>query len=339
MAVQSPRIMDCTLREGTYETTFTPADAAHVARFVHDAGVHHIEVGVDNGVAPRVPYAADAYVAAVLQAVPEASVGVMVVAPSVPVETIERALQAGASFVRVAVNATQIRMALPLLEKAKSLGAGMVTLNAMKTYALPELEVLGAAAEAYRAGADVFYVVDSAGCMLPDQVSRLVRHLGDVGVASGFHGHDNFSLAVANSLAALQAGATVIDGTLRGTGRSAGNAQIEVLVKAAQRQGHFTAIDGDLLAETGEELIAARRLRDRGITYLDLVIGEGRFHTECLDAAREVAETHGVSLHRLVREVGRRDPLAPSRELIESVALDLGRGVTMESATPEETST
>ena len=59
----------------------------------------------------------------------------------------------------------------------------------------------------------------------------------------GFHGHNNLGLAVANSLAAADAGASLLDATSRGFGAGAGNTQLEVLIAVLQRLDYETGID------------------------------------------------------------------------------------------------
>jgi isopropylmalate/homocitrate/citramalate synthase len=159
--------------------------------------------------------------------------------------------------------------------------------------------------------------------MLPRQVQARTRALREAGISVGFHGHDNLGLAAANSLAALDAGAALVDGTLRGIGRSAGNAQVEAVVKAGRQEGHFAGVDGDALCRLGAAHVAPHRPRDRGIDHLDLAMGEGRFHSEGLALAAEVARAHGLPLEELVREVGLRDPISPGRALMERTAEDL----------------
>ena len=73
--------------------------------------------------------------------------------------------------------------------------------------------------------------MDSAGALLIDDVRRRVAALVEgTGMAVGYHGHENVSLGVANSIAAVEEGATILDGTARGFGAGAGNTQLEVLV-------------------------------------------------------------------------------------------------------------
>ncbi|MFE7663277.1 beta/alpha barrel domain-containing protein [Streptomyces celluloflavus] len=315
-------LVDCTLREGTYEMRFSRSEVEVIASTLFSAGVTHIEVGVDSARGSRLDIPCSDLVKAATLGAPEAEVGIFAEAGSATIESIKDSVSAGAKFVRVGVNATEVEKSLPLVHQAKSLDI-TVTLNAMKTYAVPTADVLSIAEAACSAGADLFYVVDSAGCMLPDEVNRLVSILSDAHIPTGFHGHDNLSLAVANSLSALRAGAVAVDGTLRGAGRSAGNAQIEVLVKVMQRAGYLKDLDGDRLADIAETLIAERRKRDRGISHLDLVLGESRCHSGNVNFIGEVAERWNLSLHALVRAVCRRDLIHVSRAVVEAAAAEL----------------
>lgn len=78
---------------------------------------------------------------------------------------------------------------------------------------------------------DAVYLADSLGSMRPERVTELIRRFAtDTPHAIGFHAHDNQGLALANSLAAIEAGASWIDATMCGMGRGAGNAKTEQLL-------------------------------------------------------------------------------------------------------------
>ena len=93
-------------------------------------------------------------------------------------------------------------------------------------------------------GAEGVVLMDSAGAYLPtdvtEKVGELVRNLS---IAVGFHAHNNLGMSVANSVAAAQAGATIIDGTARGFGAGSGNAPLEVVVAVLEKMGFSTGIN------------------------------------------------------------------------------------------------
>ena len=131
----------------------------------------------------------------------------------------------GMSFVRVGMEADRVGENLDYLERATEL-CGQVYLNLMKTSATPAEELPGLLRDVPRGIAGV-YVVDSYGSMLPADVYRYVRTVKQHFPVVGFHGHDNLGLANANSIAAFEAGATIVDVTLGGIGRGSGNAETE----------------------------------------------------------------------------------------------------------------
>ncbi|MEU9978918.1 hypothetical protein [Streptomyces sp. NPDC051014] len=312
-------ILDCTLREGPYEVAFDGGDMRAIAHALTSSGIDHIEVGAETGLASRADVDDAAIVTAVRESEPQAVIGVIAGTDTATLDDIRRVADAGADFVRVAADAPRWRDALPVIAAVRSLGL-VATFNAIKCHSVTAAQLALLARETTEAGADIVYLVDSAGTLVPTDVTERTAVVRDAGARAGFHGHDNLTLAVANSLAAFAAGASVVDGTLRGAGRSAGNAQLEVLVAALRKQAWTAPVDGDALSLAAEELVAVRRAHDRGVGFLDLCMGEGGFHSAGLADARGVADAYGVSLGPLLRETGRLDPSGPSRTSLEKVA-------------------
>ncbi len=143
--------------------------------------------------------------------------------------------------------------------------------------------------------------------------------------AIGFHGHNNLDLANANCLAALDAGAVYVDGSIRGMGRSAGNAQTEVLAFLLEKRGYATGVDPFVLFEAGEKVIVPLNVQAQGLPPLDIVIGMARFHTSYMPRFKRAAEEHEIDLRRLILGVSAIDCVRPSDELIHSIAQDLRR--------------
>ncbi|MEU9979043.1 hypothetical protein [Streptomyces sp. NPDC051014] len=317
-------ILDCTLREGPYECRFDTAGVTAITHALVSAGIHHIEVGAETGFGSRPDVDDIGMVRTAHQAEPRAAVGVIAGFTRATPGELKRLADAGASFVRIAAAAPLWKEALSTIETVRSLGMS-ATFNAIKAHSVDAADFGRLARDTTSAGANIVYLVDSAGTLLPSEVRHRVASARDAGARVGFHGHDNFSLAVANSLIAVEEGAVSADGTLRGIGRSAGNAQIEVLAAALREQGGTHTVDVDALARAAEELIAPHRAHDRGINYLDLCMGQGGFHSEGLIAAREAAERYEVELGPLLREVGRRDPAGADRATIVRTAIEQRR--------------
>ena len=141
----------------------------------------------------------------------------------------------------------------------------------------------------------------------------------------GFHGHNNLDLANANCLVALGAGATYVDGSIRGMGRSAGNAQTEVLAFLMNKSGYQIEADPFVLFEAGEKVIVPLNVQAQGLPPLDIVIGMARFHTSHMPRFKRVAEEHEIDLRRLILSVSAIDCINPSDTLIQATARDLSR--------------
>jgi len=197
----------------------------------------------------------------------------------------------------------------------------------MKSYAVPAESYGSIAADVERWGSvDVLCLVDSAGCMLPDDVARytaLAR--AHCAIPLGFHGHNNLGLATANCLAAVASGAVYVDGTLRGMGRSAGNAQTEILAHVLRQAGYRTDVDPVALMAVLTAHVEPLMIQPQGIPPMEVLFGMTKFHSSHLPRFRRVLARHDVDIKRLITAVSDVDCVNPSDELIETIARDLAR--------------
>ncbi|MBO8141686.1 MAG: 2-isopropylmalate synthase [Firmicutes bacterium] len=103
---------------------------------------------------------------------------------------------------------------------------------------------------AIEAGATTINIPDTVGYTTPPEYARLIRYIKENapvpdGVVISVHCHDDLGMAVANSLAAIEAGADQVEGCINGIGERAGNASIEEIVMALKtRQDHYGAETG-----------------------------------------------------------------------------------------------
>src|SRR5262249_8402137 len=158
----------------------------------------------------------------------------------------------------------------------------------MQTYVLSPQQVAKASVEAKRRGLDWFYIVDSAGGMTPAEVGEYVHAVSDAsGLRVGLHAHNNSGLALANSLAAISAGATLVDATLQGMGRTTGNPPTEQLLLALQAQGHETHIDPDAVFRLGD--LTRSLLGEKGNDPTHFASGAARIHSMHVPALSAIA--------------------------------------------------
>lgn len=330
--IQQPQLLDCTLRDGGYPIhfQFTLTDVQRICEGLAASNIQYIEVGHGlglgaSGVEHGVAFETDEnYIRRAKKAANTAKVGAFFIPGIGNVENILAAKEAGLDFLRVGINVTEVEPAKVYVEEAKSQGLE-VHLNLMKSYAL-DAQAFSELMQGVRDwGVDCVYVVDSSGCMLPSEVSQYTQAIVQADMSAGFHGHNNLDLVNANCLAALDAGAILVDGTLRGMGRSSGNAQTEVLAHLMNRQGNNDRYDVFTLLQTIENAVEPIMIRQQGQPSIDIITGISRFHSGFLPRFKRVQGRYAVNLNRLILEVSKIDCVDPSESLIESVAQDLVR--------------
>jgi len=327
-------LLDCTLRDGSYAVNFqfTKRDTARLCAAIEQAGIEYIEIGHGLGLGASGPKhgvafeSDDDYMAAAAENVKSAKWGTFFIPGVGTHDDIRKALDYGIGFLRIGSDVETFEKMLPFAKQAKEAGL-LVCANLMKTYAVDANEAarVTKAIDAWGL-CDCVYLVDSAGCMMPEDVREYVDAMKQASACDiGFHGHNNLDLANANCLVALEAGAVYVDGSIRGMGRSAGNAQTEVLAFLLKKRGYEIHADPFVLFEAGEKVILPLNVQAQGLPPLDIVIGMARFHSSHMPRFKRAAEEHEIDLRRLILEVSAIDCVKPSDDLIQSVARDLGR--------------
>ncbi len=328
-------IIDSTLRDGSYEVnfSFTANDTSLICQKLEEAGVEFIEIGHGLSMGARAyPALAgsgntsdEEYMIAAESVLKKAKFGMFFYPGISKMEHLDLAARHKMGFIRIGTNVTEVASSEPYIKKAKDVGL-FVTANYMKSYALGPEQLAQQIKLSEQYGADVVYLVDSAGYMLPDDIRRYYNAIRKISkIKLGFHGHDNLGLAVANSLAAAEAGFEFIDGTLQGLGRSSGNASTEILVAVLSKIGYETGVDFLKLSDVGERYIQPRTNR-KGRNRLDVVAGFAGFHSSFLPLVMKYAGQHEIDPARLIIEVSKKNRIHVDAVLIEQVIQDIKRG-------------
>ena len=322
-------ILDCTIRDGSYliNYQFTSEDAYLVCDLLSQCGIKRVEVGHGLGLDAQAKGKGSAAAsdedfikAAVSAAKGRSKIGVFFIPGIGDTDSIRRAADLGLGFIRIGTNIEDRRDAFEAIALAKSLGLEAWA-NLMKSYVLPPAAFAEACAEMSGHGADVVALVDSAGGMTPNEVRAYVAAAVPKCPKLGFHGHNNLQLAIANCLAAVEAGCAFIDSSLRGIGRSAGNAPTEALCALLMRDGvDIGRIDHRRLIRAAQKLIAPMMPRDTGLLPIEIASGLSYFHSSFQPLVDKASSSHKVEPFETILELGPTAKPGVTAEAVEKAA-------------------
>jgi len=327
-----PQILECTLRDGSYavDFAFTADYTARVAGELARLGFPWIEVGHGVGIGAHdrgLPAGATdlEYARAATRGAGDGSWGMFAIPGLAEVAEVEAIVNEGASFIRVGLDPDRFTDGLSFIETVRW-GGCQVFVNFMKSHALSAEEIGNRVRSLSEAGVAGAYLVDSSGGMLPQEIAdRAVAMRSSADFLLGFHGHDNLGLATAHSLSVADCGFDIIDSTLQGIGRSAGNTSSERLIGLMTRLGWQHGYDLIQVVKAGQELVR-HQLPQAGFSGLDTLSGVYFFHTSFLPQLVDVAERHGIDPHVLMQ--GHYEMRQTSPDLtLEDAAAKLGDAV------------
>jgi 4-hydroxy 2-oxovalerate aldolase len=177
------------------------------------------------------------------------------------------------------------------------------------------------------AGAQCIYVVDSAGALVlsdaQERIKAVVDEVGRDGVQVGFHGHQNLSMGIANSVLAFQSGARQIDGALCALGAGAGNSPTEVLAATFERLGIRTGVDLGEVLSAAEEVVRPFIPRLPWMDRASITQGYAGVYSSFLLHAERAAERYGVPAHAILQKVGEYGYVGGQEDMIIDIALQL----------------
>jgi 4-hydroxy 2-oxovalerate aldolase len=244
-------VLDVSLRDSIHSVrhSFTEAQVRAAAKGFNAARVRYFEVSHGEGLGcSSLQYGFSAtdelkLIEAAAEECTEAEVAVLLIPGIGTKQDLQNAANAGAKMVRVATHVTEADVAAQHIQLGRELG--MKTAGFLLMAHMAPVEIIVEQAKLFESyGAELVYVADSAGAMLPHDVrTRITALKQEISCEIGFHAHNKLSMALANTIAAVEAGATFIDGSMRALGAGAGNSQTEVIVTVLEKLGYKTGVD------------------------------------------------------------------------------------------------
>jgi len=325
-------ISDPTLRDGNHAVAhqLSAAQVAIYCAAADKANVPIVEVGHGNGLGASSLQVGEAAVDDVTMLTTarnnlrKSKLGIHVIPGFATItRDLKRAIEIGVDVIRVASHCTEADITQRHLGYAREKGKEAYGVLMMSHMATPEILVEEAQKmELY--GAEGIIIMDSAGAYLPVDVTERIKALVDgLSIPVGFHGHNNLGMGIANSVAAIEAGATILDGTARGFGAGAGNAQLEVLIAVLTKLGYTTGIDLYKILDAAD--IAEKEIMPLVpiIKSESIVSGLAGVFSGFSKHVARISKEYNVDQRDVYFELGKRKVVAGQEDLIIEVVLDL----------------
>ncbi|MDH4274698.1 MAG: 4-hydroxy-2-oxovalerate aldolase [Gammaproteobacteria bacterium] len=327
-------ISDPTLRDGNHAVRhqLKEEQIAAYCQAADAAGVSIVEVGHGNGLGASsllVGEAATTDYAALTVArenLKNSNLGIHVIPGFATIERdLKPALELGVDVVRVASHCTEADICERHISFCRNIGVEVWGCLMMSHMISPSL-LLEQARKMESYGAEGVVFMDSAGYYVPEDVRQRVDLLvNELSIAVGFHAHNNLGLAIANSLAAAESGATLLDGCARGFGAGAGNASLEILVAVLQKLGYDTGIDLYKMLDAADlaEKILMKEIPV--VRSVSVVSGLAGVFSGFMKPVTRIAKEFNVDPRDIFFELGKRKIVAGQEDMILEVAKDLSQ--------------
>ena len=326
---------DMCLRDGMHakREQISVEQMVKVARGLDEAGVPLIQVTHGAGLGGNslqhgfALHSNEEYLRAVSAVVERARISVLLIPGLGTMRELKSAYECGARSVHVATHCTEADTAPQHIAFARKLGMDTTGFLMMAHLNDPVgIAKQGKLMESY--GAQTIYMTDSAGYMLPEDVRARVaalREVLDPQTEIGFHGHHHLGMGIANSIAAIEEGASRIDASVAGLGAGAGNTPLEVFAAVCERMGIETGVDLFKLMDLAEDVIVPMMEHMVRVDRESLTLGFAGVYSTFLLHAKRASARFGIPARDILVELGRRKMIGGQEDMIEDTAMTMAK--------------
>ena len=323
------KILDTTLRDGSYVTNFSFSikNTMDICKALENSGAEFIEIGHGVGLHAsecgygKAKHTDVEYADAAKSTLTHSKYGMFCIPGIARLKDIDLVSKHDMDFIRIGTDVTKIAESEKYIKKAKEYEM-FVAANYMKSYALSPQKFAKKVKLSEKFGADVVYLVDSAGGMFGEQIQEYFKEIRKISdIPLGFHGHNNLGLAISNSIIAADCGFELIDSSLQGLGRSSGNASTEILVAALHKRGYDTGINFRKILQVGLKYV--QPFITKGLMPLDIAAGFTNFHSSYMYHIEKFSKKYNVDPISLMIEITKIDQVNVDEKILEKIASKL----------------
>ncbi|MFH1511262.1 MAG: hypothetical protein ABIF10_06220 [Candidatus Woesearchaeota archaeon] len=330
-------VVDVTLRDGGYINNygFTMENVITLSRALEKAGVQMMEIGHGYGLGAerllgKMACTDEEYISGMKGKLTKAKYGMFAMSGICTVDDVKMARRLGLDFIRIGFVDVEgphgLKVAKEIFSTALQEGL-WVSANILKNniYTIPEL--IDVCKKIQELQIKNVYLVDSTGGILPYEMREHVEIIKkNFGFNIGIHAHQNLDLGVANSIDAVKAGAHMVDGTLMGIGRDAGNAQIEILIAVLKRMGYDSGIDLYQMMDISDGLLQSIIGNRFGVKSDCLMLGFAKIHSMALDVCKRLGKSHNLDWRDILQYLNKKNIKFEDETLIEGYVKELTGG-------------
>jgi 4-hydroxy 2-oxovalerate aldolase len=324
-------ITDSSLRDGNHSVKHTISldSIERYCKFADKAGIHIVEVGHGNGLAAsslligKSPNTDKEMLTTARKNLPNSKLGIHTIPGLSTMDDAKAAMDYGVDVFRVATHCTEATLSKSHIEYLAKSGKEVFGVLMMSALITPE-ELAQQAKIMEDYGAQSIIIMDSTGTYLPVDVRKRISLLCSIlNIPVGFHAHNNLGCAVANSLEAVEVGATYIDACIRGFGAGAGNAPLELILPVFEKSGYITNISFEETIKEADRVMDYLVPESPVTTPINVLTGLTRLFSGFEKPIIKASKLYGVEYSSLIFELGNRKLVAGQEDLILEIAQKL----------------
>ncbi|TXI13921.1 MAG: nucleoid-structuring protein H-NS [Pedobacter sp.] len=298
-------IVDVTFRDGGYRNNFNFDDhiIAETISYLSDAKIDFIEIGYRNGLLKKsssignTAHLPDDFLSKITAYIPGKAC-VMVHPDNITKDDMKILHVSGVKMVRVCIVNQDIEKAIRVIHELKSFDF-LVTANIIRITLLAEKDLAAIVQKLNHSEADVIYIADSNGAIVPDEIKNVFKIIkANSSACLGFHAHNNLHLALANTITAIECGVEYIDASIQGMGKGAGNLPLEILVGFLKRNGKNSQYDYIKILETSEYFKQNVSHAHMSLENKHVLMGTMNFPIDYYTHITNLAEEKGISFYQ-----------------------------------------